>query len=106
MQIGKIIDGVKQARVYGQVVYADNGPLAGVVITARRGEFSETTVTDADGKYEFWSLEPGDYELTAEVKHANPDQQWPRVPATNRVTVSGVTLCGVKADFLAVRKSN
>jgi hypothetical protein len=67
--IGEAVAQIEQARLTGVVTDAQGGVLPGVTVTARSSALigTQTTVTEADGRFRFPSLPGGTYDITFEL---------------------------------------
>src|SRR3954464_2357878 len=54
--------------ITGRVVDATGLPLPGVTVTIQGTDITRTFVSEADGKYRFLELAPGDYKLTSSLQ--------------------------------------
>src|SRR4029450_8545003 len=69
---GAIVEAqIATATITGSVHDETGGALPGVAVTVRRSATgaTRTAVTDAQGRYQVAALEPGEYDLRAELKN-------------------------------------
>src|SRR5215510_10241350 len=79
-----------RARVQGQIVDESKGALPGVTVTMLNEAtgVSSDRVSDAEGRYRFDFVDPGNYSVTAALQGFRPATQKPvRVPQRGDVTV-------------------
>lgn len=57
----------ENAAIIGTIQDDKGAPLANANVTLRSGDFSQSRTTPADGKFEFRSVKPGQYQITVEA---------------------------------------
>ena len=101
-----VVDGLitiqDQGSIHGYVTYSYNGtPMDGATVElSRYGSTLKTTVTGANGEYEFLNLLLGEYNLTTSHERILADSQYTTfwtASASANITTSGET---IEADFL------
>lgn len=70
--VGSLEDGrgaaqTENAAIIGTIQDDRGAPLAGAKVTLTSGDFSESRSTQADGRFEFRTLKPGQYRITVEA---------------------------------------
>lgn len=81
-----------RASLQGQVVAAGGDALPGARVTLARGETREEFTTDAQGKFKFSELEPGDYQLLVAAEGFEPSERdlvlQPRAAAEQSISLT------------------
>lgn len=103
-RIRSIVRGAKQPRLFGRLLHSEK-PVAHLTVVAEKDGRKFTTRTGADGRYAFWSLDDGEYQvyplLPPWLRPPDGDDRLPRDKYENRSFINKVYSCGVHTDFVA-----